>query len=378
MALQLLMNELGNPELKGKGKDIMQNLNINNPHIQQQLSRVAQTGTNQRAASSTSTKSVYAVKPRPDSGVDANTTRMINTHNIGTPYASTNLVNVLSTTGAVKFEASSVKHAAKGIDISEYDYANNTGFYQSPGSSEEGEAIDRFAESFPIADSKYISDTPKNKKTGKFTYESNHDNILGSKGRKTGYVSSPSLSGSDSVPSELNMTIISNTGTFDAKNLNSPKSKNLNNSDLLSPQTPQKFSPLNKHPRATFGDDDHILSTSDMALGLSVSNSASSPLRFVVTEQPESIPVQKQMIESQPSETPKTQAATEDDILIGLKIPRLSKGIVTSMKNAADTVVNGGSPGVEQIVNEGMALSCDKFNKVHTCKTYFYFLKIFL
>lgn len=44
MALQLLMAELGNPELKGKGKEIVNNLNVNlsNPNLKQHLQRVAE------------------------------------------------------------------------------------------------------------------------------------------------------------------------------------------------------------------------------------------------------------------------------------------------------------------------------------------------
>lgn len=119
MALQLLMSELGNPELKGKGKEIVNNLNVNisNPALKQHLQMAAAIGggavphkplansnsgmPSKGAGSSKDNKYVADLPPRaaaigarPDviyTGQDAyekSHTRMVSESSMGTPFAS--------------------------------------------------------------------------------------------------------------------------------------------------------------------------------------------------------------------------------------------------------------------------------------------------
>ena len=121
VALQLLMAELGNPELKGKGKEIVNNLNVNisNPNLKQQLQEVAnshvvpssanplkfggivnatqsevpQNFANRSISASTGSKphqnrsvrpTPFAINPDDSDGLHS---RMVTTSSVGTPFA---------------------------------------------------------------------------------------------------------------------------------------------------------------------------------------------------------------------------------------------------------------------------------------------------
>jgi hypothetical protein len=53
-----------------------------------------------------------------------------------------------------------------------------------------------------------------------------------------------------------------------------------------------------------------------------------------------------------------------EEPLLRLKIPRLSKGVIGAMKNAGDVVLNGGSPDIESIVDDGMSFPTNDIDKV--------------
>ena len=139
--------------------------------------------------------------------------------------------------------------------------------------------------------------------------------------------------------------------------------------DLLSPQTPdQKLSPSGSsgmRKRFAFaGGHDHDLSTSNLNVNeVSMSHSKSSPMRFLAHSTPDTAKKKLNHISSaQETQSSEQLEGTED--LLRLKIPRLSKGVFAAMKAAADMVLNGGSPEVEIVIDEGMSFPTNDFRKV--------------
>lgn len=221
-------------------------------------------------------------------------------------------------------------------------------FYQSPDSY--GEANDRFQD----LSTEHI---------GRLESQSGGTGV-----KKGGHlISSTSLSGSESqLPTFSPRRLGGVQSPAVTLEMSSPSSGD----GALSPQTPLgKLSP-NRSMISKFASsgrtepavlNENILSASDLhATDLSLSNSNSSPMRYLHAGQ-EGHSSSEQLLHETPA--PGTGGTLEDSPL-RLKIPRVSKGVFGAMKTAGDVVLNGGSPDIEAIVDDGMSFPTSDFDKV--------------
>lgn len=406
MALQLLMAELGNPELKGKGKEIVGNLNVNisNADLRHQLQSIAAVRSTNPAQKSSVTQTQFGTlshshKPAVSisysspgaSAVGLShpaqrdvlnsilTQEDTSNHGNGRMTAQTNKGTPFSNNGN-REAVLKPRHFSQQPPPREHDRAADTAFGVGPSSddlfistpTERGEnASDglfyQSPDSYGIGDDHFHDESADHidRLQGQSADTSN---------RKIGahFVSSTSLSGSESQPLTLSPghTLRSHPGHSIV---------NLPGEDRLSPQSPLAVSPRGGKKQArdrflksgsTPGKNDilsehHGLSTSDLhSDDLILSNSYSSPMKFLHRDDISNEHLLPRSSSKYVAETLGSSLdADEKKSLLRLKIPRVSKGVFGAMKRAADVVLNGGSPDIEAIVDDGMSFPINEFEK---------------
>jgi hypothetical protein len=366
-ALQQLMDELGNPELKGKGREILSNLGSHNAAVPVKALVAAvppMPDSKPRTADATKPpvpKQTFASNmpvlnlSKPADRSSSKTKAKESPRNGLTLYYnnSSDEERVNSATPVVASKSGASSRASAPLSqqqtvsrlVADASRARTVHIADSPRRSPE----DSEADFYQSPDSGSEPGTPQRVRSAR------QDVASASPSKSGGYVSSPSLSGSDSA---LEVSAFSRTVTP-----GSPLTKvaaetaKSGDGDALSPQTP--YSP-STNPLTRSDDDPGMVSHgSDLVL----SQSDSSPLKYNLDESSEQ--AHAAAYSTNKSNTPSGRDAfPKGAAVIRLKIPKLSKETSNAFKRAGDVFVDGGTPEIEALIDDGMTFPPEGFDKV--------------